>query len=83
MLNLAIAGCVLNDVNREAERLGIPVEDVRVSAWGDSNRETCEIDIRSPVRVPVAVLCLRLTLGRWAKHPRQAGEWTFTPPAGG
>ncbi len=42
-----------------------------------------EIDIRSPVPVPVAVLCLRLTLSRWAKQPPQTGEWVFTPPAGG
>ncbi len=40
LLNLAIAGCVLNDVHREADRLGIPVEGVRVSAWGGSDRET-------------------------------------------
>ena len=40
LLNLAVAGCVLNDVYREAERLGIPSEGVRVSAWGDFNRET-------------------------------------------
>ena len=41
------------------------------------------IEIHSPVYFPVVVLCLRLTLGRWAKHPPQTGEWVFTPPAGG
>ena len=40
LLNLAVAGCVLNDVHREAEKLGVPVDGVRVSAWGDFNRET-------------------------------------------
>ena len=40
LLSLAIAGCVLNDVHREAERLEIPIDGVRVAAWGDFNRET-------------------------------------------
>ena len=40
LLNLAIAGCVLNDVHREASRLEIPINGVRVSAWGDFDRET-------------------------------------------
>jgi uncharacterized OsmC-like protein len=39
-LNLAIAGCVLNDVHREADRLGIPADGVKVSAWGGFDRET-------------------------------------------
>jgi uncharacterized OsmC-like protein len=34
LLHLAVAGCVLNDVYREAERLGLPVDGVRVSATG-------------------------------------------------
>lgn len=40
LLHLAIAGCVLNDVHREAEGLGISIEGVRVTAWGDFNRQT-------------------------------------------
>jgi uncharacterized OsmC-like protein len=34
LLHLAAAGCVLNDVYREAEKLDIPVEGVRVEALG-------------------------------------------------
>lgn len=34
LLHLAVAGCVLNDVHREAERLGIDIDGVRVAAWG-------------------------------------------------
>ena len=40
LLHLSIAGCVLNDVHREAERLGIVVDGVRVAAWGDFDRQT-------------------------------------------
>jgi uncharacterized OsmC-like protein len=40
LLHLAVAGCVLNDVHREAERLGMTVDGVRVAAWGDFDRET-------------------------------------------
>ena len=40
LLHLSIAGCVLNDVYREAETLGVVVDGVRVSARGDFDRET-------------------------------------------
>ena len=40
LLHLSVAGCVLNDVHREAERLGVTVDGVRVPAWGDFDRET-------------------------------------------
>jgi uncharacterized OsmC-like protein len=40
LLHLAVAGCVLNDVFREAERLGVIVHGVRVTASGDFNIET-------------------------------------------
>jgi uncharacterized OsmC-like protein len=35
LLHLAAAGCVLNDIYREAEALGVMVSGVRVSASGD------------------------------------------------
>jgi len=35
LLHLAVAGCVLNDVYREAHELAIPVDGVRVTASGD------------------------------------------------
>jgi len=34
LLHLAVAGCVLNDVYREAGALGLPVDGVRVEAVG-------------------------------------------------
>ena len=34
LLHLAVAGCVLNDVYREAERLGVDIAGVRVNAQG-------------------------------------------------
>jgi uncharacterized OsmC-like protein len=40
LLHLAAAGCVLNDVYREAENLGIAVLGVRVSASGAFNTGT-------------------------------------------
>jgi uncharacterized OsmC-like protein len=58
LLHLAAAGCVLNDVFSEAERLGIIVNGVRVTATGGFNTETWEstgigyaVDIDSPAPV--------------------------------
>ena len=55
LLHLAVAGCVLNDVYREAGTLGLDVRGVRVSATGefeaDSWRST---GIRYSVRVDTA-----------------------------
>jgi anti-sigma factor RsiW len=58
LLHLAVAGCVLNDVFREAERLGVIVHGVRVTASGGFNTETWEstgigyvVDVDSPASV--------------------------------
>ena len=40
LLHLAAAGCVLNDVYREAQRLGTPVHGVRVTAGGGFEPQT-------------------------------------------
>jgi len=55
LLHLAAAGCVLNDVYREAGRLGIPVRGVRVTASGGFDPRTWQstgityvIDVDSP-----------------------------------
>ena len=40
LLHLATAGCVLNDLYREAEQLGIRLDGVLVVADGDFDRET-------------------------------------------
>ncbi|WP_436535869.1 OsmC family protein [Actinoplanes sp. HUAS TT8] len=55
LLHLAAAGCVLNDVYREAAGLNIPVDGVRVTASGGfdtttwaSTGITYRVDLRSP-----------------------------------
>ncbi len=55
LLHLAAAGCVLNDVYREAVALGIPVEGVRVTASGGFDTEAWtstgiayHVEVRSP-----------------------------------
>ena len=40
LLHLAAAGCVLNDVYREADRLGTTIRGVRVTASGGFDAET-------------------------------------------
>ena len=40
LLHLAVAGCVLNDAYREADRLGLHLRGVRVTASGDFDSET-------------------------------------------
>ena len=40
LLHLAAAGCVLNDIYREAATLGIQIDGVRVSAAGGFDSET-------------------------------------------
>ena len=55
LLHLAAAGCVLNDMYREAARLGVELDGVRVTASGGfdtgtwaSTGITYLIDVRSP-----------------------------------
>ena len=55
LLHLAAAGCVLNDVYREAERLGVAIDGVRVTASGGFDTETWQstgisyaVDVDSP-----------------------------------
>ena len=40
LLHLSVAGCVLNDVYREAELLGVEIAGVRVTATGDFDTES-------------------------------------------
>nr|WP_256461178.1 OsmC family protein [Blastococcus sp. PRF04-17] len=40
LLHASVAGCVLNDVYREAAELGIGIDGVRVTAGGDFDRRT-------------------------------------------
>ena len=54
LYHLSAAGCILNDVYREAARLGITVRGVRVRASGGFDREWSstgigyEVDVSSP-----------------------------------
>ena len=61
LLHLATAGCVLNDVYREAQRLGVTIDGVRVTASGGfDNRSwrstgiSYRVDVDSPE--PLATL---------------------------
>jgi uncharacterized OsmC-like protein len=65
LLHLAVAGCVLNDVYREAERLGVLVRGVRVTASGGYDTESWQstgigyvVDIDSPARASELVALL-------------------------
>jgi uncharacterized OsmC-like protein len=40
LLHLSAGGCVLNDIYREAERLGLDIDGVLVSVDGDFDRDT-------------------------------------------
>jgi hypothetical protein len=58
LLHLAVAGCVLNDVFREAQRLGVTVHGVRVIASGAFNTQTWQstgigyaVDVDSPASI--------------------------------
>jgi hypothetical protein len=51
LLNLAAAGCVLNDVYREAEPLGVAVRGVRVTASGGFDAEWRSTGIRYGIEI--------------------------------
>ena len=75
-MHLAVAGCVLNDVFREAERLGAIVHGVRVSASGGFNTETWEstgivymVDVDSPASVS-QLAALQDAVDRVAEIPK-------------
>lgn len=55
LLHLAVAACVLNDIYREAQRMGIPIDSVSVSADGGfggdpvvSTGITYRVEVASP-----------------------------------
>jgi hypothetical protein len=51
LLNLAAAGCVLNDVYRESEPLGVAVRGVRVRASGGFDDQWRPTGIRYDVKI--------------------------------
>jgi uncharacterized OsmC-like protein len=76
LLHLAAAGCVLNDVYREAARLGLPLQGVRVTASGGFSADTwqstgigyaVEIDAQCS---PQDVAALLATVDAVAEIPR-------------
>lgn len=51
LLHVAVAGCVLNDVYREAEKLGVSVHGVRVRATGGFDQQWSSTGIEYSVAV--------------------------------
>ena len=82
VLHLAAAGCVLNDVYREAAALGIEVDGVRVRAGGDFDPESCRstgieysVDVDSGADEP-SLRHLLEVVDRVAEIPRALREGT-------
>jgi uncharacterized OsmC-like protein len=75
VLHLAVAGCVLNDVYREAQALGVTLHGVRVRASGGfddtwaSTGITYSVDVDSPDD-PSAVSALLARVDEVAEIPR-------------
>ena len=76
LLHLAAAGCVLNDIYREAVTLGIQVDGVRVSAAGGFDTETWistgitySVEVSSPASAQALARLLELVDDR-AEIPR-------------
>ena len=51
LLHLSAAGCVLNDLYREAATLGIPLDGVRVAATGDFDEDWSSVGIRYAIEL--------------------------------
>lgn len=67
LLHLAAAGCVLNDIYREAERIGVPLLGVRVSAFGGFDPDTWQstgigytVDVDSPASADEVAAVLKI-----------------------
>ncbi|MEU2348764.1 OsmC family protein [Modestobacter sp. NPDC049651] len=89
LLHLAAAGCVLNDVHREAGRLGIAVDGVRVTAaggfdpgtWASTGIEYA-VDVDSPASA-AQVADLLAAVDAVAEIPRALRAGTSVTRAGG
>jgi uncharacterized OsmC-like protein len=89
LLHLAAAGCVLNDVYREAERLGVPVRGVRVRASGGYDSESWQstgieyaVEIDSPAAAEQLAAVLD-TVDSIAEIPRAIRAGTSVTRVGG
>jgi hypothetical protein len=89
LLHLAAAGCVLNDVYREAVALDIPIDGVRVVAEGDYDVDTwASTGIRYAVEVDSEVEAYRIRelldrvddVAEIPKAIRQGGEVVRAAP---
>jgi uncharacterized OsmC-like protein len=76
LLHLAAAGCVLNDVYREGECVGVPIRGVRVTATGGFDTETWHstgiayaVEVDSPAS-PDEVTALLARVDAVAEIPR-------------
>ena len=75
LLHASVAACILNDVYREATRLGVPVEGVRVCAGGGFSESWSSTGIEYTVEVdspaePATVEELIAIVDRVAEIPR-------------
>jgi uncharacterized OsmC-like protein len=61
LLHLAAAGCVLNDVYREAAALGLVIDGVRIAATGDFDGEWSSTGIRYAIEIDSAESAADLT----------------------
>ena len=86
LLHLAAAGCVLNDLYREAAALGIGLQGVRVTATGGfdpATRQSTGIDYSVEVSSdapPISSLICSKWWTRWPRFPVPSGPG---PPSGG
>jgi len=75
LLHAAVAGCVLNDLYREAQRLGIQLDGARVRSTGGFDQEWASTGIRYAVEVdspadPTAIEQLLRIVDEVAEIPR-------------
>lgn len=75
LLHVAVAACVLNDLYREADKLGITLDGVRVQAAGGFNAEWAstgidyQVEIDSPADATAITRLIEL-VDRLAEIPR-------------
>ena len=67
LLHLSVAGCVLNDLYREAREIGVAIDGVRVAASGDfdtTSWTSTGIDYRVDIDSPASPDAVRRLLDR-------------------
>ena len=81
LLHLAVAGCVLNDVHREAQAAGIAIDGVRVSADGgfDGDWSSTGIVYTVDIASDASVEDLDRLLASSTRSPRSLGRSVPAP----